>query len=708
MAMSKQDQLDIKQPKTRREEIIEKIGSCTIRDPYRWLEKNDPEVKRWVHSQHEYTLKKLLNLSEREKIQLRLEELMRVESFTIPIQKGNRYFYQACQVEQELPVLYVQEGLEGLPRVLIDQNTLSQDFTVTLKNLYVSSNGKLMLYGLSRTNNSHQSLYVMNVDNGEVLEDVIPDYLYPIAQLWPSWNQVAWTPDNRGFYYTRRPEQIPANQEQYYQKLYFHSLGSSYQEDILVFGEGLAAEQIPCPQLSPDGRYLIVTVLDASQKLPFSDIYVYDFEQPNLGFFLIIKGLNALFQTKIHRDGIYFLTNYNAPNWQIALVGLAELELAASEQQKVKLKTIIAEGSQIIENWQIVGDYILVETIENVISKLRLYDLSGHLIKEIILPDLGSIGGMSAQPEGDQLFFAFASFLLPRTVYRLDLKTQEYSLYRQIEVPFNPDLFEIKQVWYQSFDQTKVPMFLLYHKELEGKGDIPTVIFGYGGFGVIVKPAFDASIIPFLEQGGLYAIANIRGGGEFGTDWHQAGTRENKQNVFNDFIAAAEWLIAEGYTNPSRLGSLGRSNGGLLVNAVAVQRPELWRAMVAGSPVIDMARFHTCGGGKYWVADYGSPDCASDLEFLLSYSPYHNLPEQIHAPAILILVPDEDDRVAPWHGYKMFAQWQAANCSEHPILLRREENAGHRGQASTRQTILRNTDIWAFLFCQLNVNQSAS
>ena len=318
------------------------------------------------------------------------------------------------------------------------------------------------------------------------------------------------------------------------------------------------------------------------------------------------------------------------------------------------------------------------------------------------MPDLGSIEEMSAELEGDRLFFSFSSFLIPKTVYRLDLKNDRYAPYQQIEMPFDPDLFEIEQIWYPSRDRTKVPMFLLYQKGLQRTGDRATVLFGYGGFGVTVKPVFNASIIPFLEAGGLYAIANIRGGGEFGTDWHRAGTRENKQNSFDDFIAAAEWLIAEGYTNPSRLGCLGRSNGGLLVNAVAVRRPELWRAVVAGAPVTDMVRFHTCGGGKYWLADYGSPDCSSDLEFLLGYSPYHNVPERIRAPAILILVADGDDRVPPWHGYKMLARWQAENRSERPIFLRREENAGHHGRASIGQIILRHTDIWVFLLDQLN------
>ena len=696
-------QSELNRPTTRQEKIIEKVGDFTINDPFRWLEYHDDEVEDWVHRQHQYTVGKLLKLSGRNSLQMRLEELMRVDSFTIPIQKGNRYFYQACGPDRELPVLFVQDNLKNQPRSLVDLNTLSDEYTMTMRGFYVSDDGTLMVYGLTQNNDSHQSLYVMNVDDGTILEDIIPDYLYPIAQVWPARNQAVWAPDNSGFYYTRRPEQVPSGKEQYHQKLYFHVLGTRYQEDRLVFGEFLLEEQIPCPQLSIDGRYLLVTVIDSSQDTPFSDVYVCDLESSHDEFIPIIKGFNALFQAKVHRDRIYFLTNYQAPNWTLASLSLAELQQIKSSQYGVQFRTIIPETSHIIENWELVGDYLLVETIENVISHLYLYDILGHLIQEIVLPGSGCIGAISAAPTGDQVLFSFSSWLMPQSLYRLDLRTQQYASYRQLQVSLDPGLFEVKQVWYQSRDRTQIPMFLLYKKGLKLTGDIPTIIFGYGGFGVVVKPTFNASVIPFLEQRGLYAIANIRGGGEFGTTWHQAGTQNNKQNSFDDFIAAAEWLMSEGYTNPSKLGCIGRSNGGLLVNTVATQRPDLWRAVVASSPVIDMIRFHTSGGGKRWRSDYGSPDCPSHLKTLLSYSPYHNMPEKINAPAILIDVPDRDDRVAPWHGYKMIAQWQTATTSEYPILLRREKNAGHRGRASIAQAILRNTDIWAFLFEQLSV-----
>jgi prolyl oligopeptidase len=312
---------------------------------------------------------------------------------------------------------------------------------------------------------------------------------------------------------------------------------------------------------------------------------------------------------------------------------------------------------------------------------------------------------VNVEPEGIELFFSFASFFMPKAVYRLDLATLEYTLLRQQEVPFDAKNFELKQVWYESSDKTRIPLFLLHRKGLTPDGATPTMLYGYGGFGVSVVPSFNPHLIPFLEQGGIYALANIRGGGEFGEAWHQAGIREKRQKVFDDFIAAAEWLIAAGYTSADHLGCYGWSNGGLLVNGVAVQRPDLWRAVVAGGPVTDLLRFHTStrDGGKHWVADYGAPDDPDDLRFLLKLSPYHNVPNQIKTPAMLFIIPEDDDRVAPWHGRKMLARLQAANTSDRPLLLRGEEKAGHNGGTSANKTLELYTDIWTFIFWQLGV-----
>jgi prolyl oligopeptidase len=364
---------------------------------------------------------------------------------------------------------------------------------------------------------------------------------------------------------------------------------------------------------------------------------------------------------------------------------------------------VIPEGRYPLKNWILVAKYLFVETIEDVSSRLRVYDLGGNLVKQIKLPEIGSIDALSAEPESDELLFSFSSFLMPRAVYRMDLETLKHELVQKDEVRFDSEKFVVEQVWFDSRDRTPVPMFLIHRRDIERDGNNAAVVHGYGGFGVSLLPMFAAHVIPFLESGGVYAVVNARGGGEFGEEWHRAGMREHKQNVFADFISAGEWLTGEGYTRAAKLGCFGWSNGGLSVNAVAVQRPDLWKATVAGAPVTDMARFHLAHGGRNWIADYGSPEDRDDLSFLMQYSPYHTLPKKIDAPAMLTIAPGNDDRVAPWHSYKMHAAWQAANVSSRPILLREEGDAGHRGNPTIDRTLSRYADIWAFFFWQLGV-----
>ena len=689
-----------KQPRAERENHVEQIGPHRIEDPYRYLERDTPAVRAWVRAQQEDALELLCNLPGRKDLRERLDALMTHSNFTTPVQKGDLYFYRDRPAGQELSVLYVQQGLDGAPRPLIDPNKLSQDHTTTLFNIHPSSDGTLMAYRLSEAGRSLMTLHVVNVLTGEVLPDVIPAELNPVAHAWHTKNTVVWAHDNSGFHYTRRPVAVPRGEERYHQKLYFHRLGDDHVADQLVFGEALTREQSLYPQLSADGRYLMVVVQDFSGDEPFSELYILDFESQNRGFLPVIKGVKAFFHATIYKDAVYIKTHHNAPLGKIEAFQLTDLK-----EGVVELKTVIPEGKSPLAGWQVAKNYLFVETIENVSSRLRVFGISGEFVKEIGLPDIGTITAMNAEPEGNQLFFAFSSFVTPKAVYQLDLETHEYMLYRRHVVDFDPSLFEVRQVWYESRDKTSIPMFLVYKRGIEQNGDNPTVVYGYGGFNVSVMPSFSPHIIPFLERGGIYAVANIRGGGELGEEWHRGGMRENKQNVFDDFIGAAEWLIAEAYTNASRLGCFGWSNGGLLVNTVAVQRPDLWKAVAAGAPVTDMARFHRSEGGRHCIADYGDPDNPGDLDFLLKYSPYHNLPKEIDAPAILMLVSDGDDRVAPWHGYKMLAAWQAANVSDRPILLRGEDKSGHKGGASASKTVARYTDMWAFLFWQLNVRQ---
>lgn len=667
-------------------------------DPYQWMEKDSAELDQWVAEQSHYAAEKLSHLPRQKSIRKRLAELIESNDFTAPIVRQNRYFFQEQNASQELPVLCIQEGMDGKPRVLIDPTLLSPDQTTALADVFPSRDGTLLAYRLSEAGSSLMSLHVMDVTTGQMEPAVVPAQYNAVAHIWYSKNQVCWSPDNSGFFYTRRPLSVPPGEERYHQKLYYHRLGECFEDDELIFGEKLSKEQTPFPQLSGDGRYLLVAVQDLSEADPTTAIHVCDLKNQNRKFFCIVPGNRAFFTAHLHQDKVYLETREGAPCGKLNVVSLGRLEEGGTEG-----KTLIPEQEHSIGAWTVAGKKIIVETLENVSSRLRLYDLSGHFIKEIQLPTVCSIEEIHAAPEGDELFYALSSFVAPKSIYRVDLKTHDCSLFRQKDVPFDGSAFEVVQEWYPSQDQTQIPMFLVHKKGLKRHSNNPTLLFGYGGFNHSKMPTFQEHIIPFLEQGGVYALASIRGGGEFGEKWHEAGMRENKQNVFSDFIAAAEWLVAEGVTNPSKLGCYGRSNGGLLVNTVAVQRPDLWKAVVSGSPVIDMARFHLSHAGKNWIAEYGSPEDANDLQFLMKYSPYHNLPSEINAPSILMLVPKGDDRVAPWHGRKMLAAWQHASTSGNPILLHSEEKAGHKGGASGRRTIERFSDMWSFLFWQLDV-----
>jgi prolyl oligopeptidase len=490
---------------------------------------------------------------------------------------------------------------------------------------------------------------------------------------------------------------LPNGERRFHHKLYFHQSGDDWRSDEMVFGESLRREQTPYPIISADGRYLAVLAQDLSGEAPRSELYLLDREHSQRGFVRVVHGLDVFIQAAFHRDNLYIRTNHEAP-----LGKLVAIKLPAREG--FNATTLIPEGSHLLRHWMTVANHLFVETVEDVVSRLRVYDLDGEFIKEIELPGIGCIDAFSAEPESNELLFSFSSFLIPPATYRVNLDTLTYDFLDRPQIPFKPEAFAVQQVWFESPDRTRIPMFLIHRKDIERDGKNPAVVHGYGGFGVSFLPKFTAHVIPFLEHGGIYAVVNARGGGEFGEEWHQAGMRANKQNTFDDFIAAGEWLISQGYTQPSKLGCFGWSNGGLSINAVAVQRPDLWKAVVAGAPVTDMARFHLAHGGAHWIADYGSPDDPADLNTLMRYSPYHTLPETIAAPAILTIAPGNDDRVAPWHSYKMHSAWQAANVSSNAILLRGVDQAGHRGSPAASRAIDLYTDIWSFFFTQLGIS----
>lgn len=695
MALSKP-----KPSEARRSDGHNQLGGRQASDPYRWMEEDTPALRTWVLAQHEYAMAQLSSLPARERIRRRLDELMRISAMGSITKAGERCFFRRRFEDQELSALYCRDTPHSEPRLLLDPNELSSDRSITLADTHPSPDGSLIAYRLSPAGSSRMSLHLMDVASKRVLADVIPGDVNPVAHAWHTRNRVAWLADNSGFYYTRCPAATPPAEARFHHKLYFHRLGDDWRRDTLVFGESLKREQTPYPVISFDGRYLVVLVQDMSGPAACSELYLLDRDDQQPKFVSVVRGVQAFIGgVAFHRDSLYIQTDHGAPLGKITAIKLEDVAAG-----KVGGTTVIPEGSYPLRSWTPVGNYLFVETVEDVSSRLRVHDLRGKLVKEIDVPGIGSIDALSAAPDSDELLISFSSFLMPRVVYRVDLETLAFTLHHQPTIPFEPDEFELEQVWFESRDRTRVPMFLLHRKGIERDGTNAAVIHGYGGFGVSLLPAFTPQVIPFLERGGIYAIVNARGGGELGEGWHRAGMRENKQNVFDDFIAAGEWLIAEGYTQASRLGCFGWSNGGLSVNAVAVQRPDLWKAVVAGAPVTDMARFHKAHGGQHWVADYGSPDDPNDLNFLMQFSPYHTLPQRIEAPAILTVAPENDDRVAPWHSYKMHAAWLAANVSRTPILLRGEQQAGHRGSPTVSKTVDRYADIWAFFFWQLGLD----
>lgn len=683
-----------KSPKTKTVNIVEKIHGIEVVDPYRWLEEDSQEVQEWAEEQNDYSRLFLDKIPARKIIKKRLNKLFRINSIEAPVSKGNRYFFEERKAEDDLGILYVQDGIDGSPRVLIDPNKLSEDKTTVLHSWYPSSDGKLLAYCLSEVGNDQAAVYVLDVSTGKNLSDFIPAEIYPSL-----YSSIEWAPDNSGFWYTHRGFDAPKGEEKFHQKLYFHKLGRDFKDDPVIFGQDIEKEDIPGIEVSKDGRYLLVTVFVASAEKDRTEIYFQDRHNSKKEFLPIVKGIgDTLFSGTFHRDKIYILTNHQAPFWKIVAVDVENATKGID-----KWKTVVPEGKYPINNLVIVDDDLFVETLENVHSELKIYQLDGKFISRIELPTVGSINAVSGNKEGKEFFFEFSSFCFPYTIYRFDLKTRKSTIFKKMDAGIDADLFKVDQVWYASKDGTKIPMFLVYKKSLRLNGKNPAMLYGYGGFNVNESPSFQKNIIPFLENNGIYALASIRGGGEFGEKWHKAGMLEKKQNVFDDFISAAEYLIEKRYTNPGRLAIFGWSNGGLLVGAVLTQRPDLFKVAVIGAPVIDMLRYHKFHGGRHWISEYGSVEDSGQLKYLLSYSPYHNVKDGMNYPAVLILTADKDDRVHPMHAFKMAARLQAANTSENPILIRVEMKAGHGGANPVYKIIEQYADLWSFVFWQLGI-----
>ncbi len=679
-------------PATRTVDAAETLHGETIPDPYRWLEDGESsETRAWTEAQNALTEGYLARTPARAAIRRRLDELLAIGAISTPAPAHGRYFYQRREGRQNQPVLYVREGVDGPDQVAVDPNALDPAGTTALDWYYPSDDGALLAYGLSENGSEQSLLHVLDVARGVTLSDRISRTR--AADL-------AWLPDGSGFYYTRYPAPgtIPAGEEHYHRGVYFHRLGDDPDTDPLVL-QPAEKEYWPGVSLSPDGRWLSIHV---SRTFDQTDLYLGDRHTPagevvTPRLVAVAEGLPASFEGEVAHGRLFLRTNLDAPTYR-----LYEVDPARPARGHWR-ELVPARPDAVLEGVRVLADRLALSYLERATSRLRLADLDGGLRHEISLPTLGSLFGLGGEPDGHELFYGFSSYTVPPSVYRLDLETDEQTLWRRVEADVDPDRFEVQQVSVPSRDGTPVTMFLVHRRGLARTGDTPTYLTAYGGFNISMTPAFSRSLLLWLEHGGLVAIPNIRGGGEYGEAWHQGGMLGRKQNSFDDFIAAAEWLIGERYTRPERLAVAGGSNGGLLMGAVLTQRPELFGAVVVQVPLLDMLRYHRFLIARLWIPEYGSPEDPEAFAWLRAYSPYHHVRPGTPYPAVLLATAESDTRVDPMHARKMAARLQAATASSRPVLLRLEARAGHGAGKPLSKVLDELTDTWAFVFSEVGV-----
>ncbi len=674
----------------RRDPVTETIHDTVVNDYYRWLEDAEsPETQSWMAKYDEATRTHLAALPGRDALKERLDELSYVDWVGSPSREGNHFFFKRRHADKEKSIWYWREGKAGEPNVLLDPNTMSDDGSISLsRGIFPSNDGKLVAYKLSENNADTATIHVMNVKSGEVSTiDEIPGGRY----AYPSWNA-----DSTGFYYVRLPvdSSIPVADLPGYAEVAFHKLGTDPATDEVILEKTGDARIFLGTYVSRDGRYLFVEKMHGWTK---TDVFFKDLKR-HKKFQPLAVGIDARFDVWAWKDRFYVRTNLDAPHWRM-------LRIDPKYPQRSAWKEIVpADPKGVLEGFAIVGGKLSLQYLENASNVLKIAELDGKPVRTIELPALGTANGLNGHPEDDTAYFSYSSFTQPHTIFETSVSKGGRDIYFELDVPVDPKPFEVKQVWYTSKDGTKVSMFVIHRKDLVNDGSTPFLLYGYGGFNVSLTPRFSASEFVWLEQGGGLAIPNLRGGGEYGEDWHESGMLTKKQNVFDDFTGAAEYLIAEGYTKSARLAISGRSNGGLLVGAAMTQRPELFRAVSCGVPLLDMVRYHKFGSGRTWITEYGSAEDPAQFKALHAYSPYHRIEKGTQYPALLMLSADSDDRVDPMHARKFVAAAQYANVSENPILLRIETNAGHGGGDMVKKRVARLTDEYSFLFHELGMD----
>ncbi len=677
-------QLLRKPPATPTDNVKEVLHGVEIVDPYRWLEDQwSPKTRAWIEEQNAYTRALLDTVAGRERIRQRLTALMKVEAIGLPVERGGRYFFAKRRADQEQFVIYMRKGRQGPDEALIDPHPWSPDHTTSVTLLDVSDDGTVLAYGVRQGGEDELTIRLFDVEARRDLPDVLPKGRYFGLSL---------TPDKSGFYYTRHTPEGP--------RVYFHRRGEDPARDREIFGRGYGVDKIINATLSEDGRYLLFTVSHGAGARR-TEIYLQDVARGG-PITTVVNDIEARFSGEIVADTLYLLTNWNAPRGRLLAVNVRD---AAARD---RWREVIPQSSAVISGFALVGGRLVVNHLENVQARMRMFDPDGRFLAEIPLPAIGSVSGVRGRWASSEIFYAFSSFHIPTTIYRYEVTTGASEVWTALKVPIRSEQFEVKQVWYESRDGTRVPMFIAHARDLKLDGARPTLLTGYGGFNVSLLPGFSARAVLWMELGGVYALPNLRGGGEFGEEWHRAGMLERKQNVFDDFLAAAEWLIKSGYTNPSRLAISGGSNGGLLVGAALTQRPELFAAVVCSYPLLDMIRYHRFLVARFWIPEYGSSDDPEQFKYLLAYSPYHQVKPGTRYPAVLFITGDADTRVDPLHARKMTARLQAATASDRPILLRYDTKAGHSGGLPLSKQIEDLTDELSFLLWQLGVRSPES
>lgn len=679
-------------PDTRTVAVEDEFHGQVVADPYRWLEndiRESEEVAAWVAAQNEAAFAYLETIPERSAIRARLQALWDYERFGSPRKRAGRYYFTRNDGLQNQSVLYSQDSLGSAPEVVIDPNAWSEDGTVSLGDWVVSEDGRYVAYSKRLAGSDWNEWYVLDVAAGQDL----PDHLQ-----WSKFSTASWTRDSRGFFYTRFP--APESGQAYqapntHQKVYYHRLGTPQSADVPVYERADQPEWIFGTHVTEDGRYLVIDVWKDTDNR--NQVVIKDLQEPYGLPSELISRFDYGFEF-IGNEGqlFYFETDFQAPRGRVIAVDL-------NDSDEASWREIVPEAAETLRGVDFVGGALIASYLKDVTSLVRVFRTDGSHLRDVEFPGLGTVRGFGGRQSDAETFYSYSSFNQPSSIYRYDVASGESALWRQPDVDFDPEDYVVRQVFYESRDGTRLPMFVAHRRDVELDGDRPTLLYGYGGFNISMLASFSAARLGWMEMGGVYAQPNLRGGGEYGEAWHEAGKTLQKQNVFDDFIAAAEWLIDNGYTRPEKLAIQGRSNGGLLVGAAMTQRPDLFGAALPAVGVMDMLRYHRFTAGRYWVEEYGDVDDPEQFAALRAYSPYHNLRPGTTYPATLVTTADTDDRVVPGHSFKFAAALQAAHVGDSPVLIRIETGAGHGSGKPTAKLIDETADLWVFLVATLGL-----